>query len=89
MRKKFYKIEEQGGYCSYYKINGKRLLHGDKIELLLGQCVYKTEIIVELHSYQGSGGMDESSSWEDISCIIHDGCEFEVKLKEDMKIRRI
>lgn len=79
----------RNSYHSCFALNGKRLEHGEAIDLLAGQTVYKTKVRVRTGHHQGRGGMDESYSWETISCVISlDGTELEVELKPGMKIRR-
>lgn len=84
-KKKYYKFKHVEDWASYWTLDEKKVEHGQKIALVLDKKVYTTKLIVEKGSYQGHGGMDESYSWENISCKITGGIE--IKIKKGMRAR--
>lgn len=78
-------IEHVSDWHSYYKLNGKRLTEGSEISIQIGTAILDVTLKVSDHEHIGRGGMDESYSWETISCTIPvHGIELVIDVEEGM-----
>lgn len=89
MKKQWHKVKYHSNWHSYYSLDDKPLVDNEKVDILIGQTSYKTKIKVKRCWHQGLGGMDESYSWDEVSVLLNiDGSSLEVKIQNNMKLRR-